>query len=49
MKCKDCSAGHKLTCLDCGKPIIVCTSESPEIIAIKYWEDEDGCQGIDEK
>ncbi len=49
MNCKDCSAGHKLICLDCGEPIIVCTAGDVEMVALKYWEDEDGCQGIDEK
>jgi len=47
MLCKDCSAGYKLQCLECGKQVIVCIVDAnPEIILNKYWEDEEGCEGI---
>lgn len=50
MLCKDCSMGHKLNCLNCGKEIIICVVDGdPEVINNKYWEDEEGCEGIVEE
>ena len=50
MLCKDCSVGYKLNCLSCGAEVIVCVADGvPEILNNKYWEDEEGCEGMDEK
>jgi len=49
MKCKDCGAGFlvKPKDLDCKNKIVIClVAGEPEVIATKYWEDEDGCEGV---
>ncbi len=44
MLCKDCQFGYLLTCRKCQEKILICLSEgSPDVIATKYWDKEEGC------
>ena len=46
MKCKDCEQSFLVKSKNCEDILLCLVGEKPEVINMKYYEDEDGCEGI---
>ena len=47
MLCKDCKESFLVVCKECKAKTLIClVNEKPEVINSKYYEDEEGCEGM---